>query len=298
MTSCSSRCARRSAARRALGAGPRGRGGCGSRLPGGERSGGRRRCCGGSWRRWWCVLPFRPTLNRRNPPVRKTNTNRRHPPVMTAPTHDKPLRKDAHRNREKLLAAAVELFRRARHRGLARGGRQARRRRHRHALPPLPDARRARRGGLPQRGRPAARGRRRAARRACRPTRRSRPACGASSTYAHREARDARRAACRSPAAAPTCSPRRAAQVTEAVAVLLGGAGARRRARCGSDVEAEDVLRAMGAICMVADGDDFTEQAMRDPAPRARRAPATAPERRRGSRAAVRRLMRTCVRVA
>ena len=29
---------------------------------------------------------------------------------MTAPTHDKPLRKDAARNREKLLAAAVELF--------------------------------------------------------------------------------------------------------------------------------------------------------------------------------------------
>ena len=29
---------------------------------------------------------------------------------MTAPTHDKPLRKDAQRNREKLLAAAVELF--------------------------------------------------------------------------------------------------------------------------------------------------------------------------------------------
>ena len=29
---------------------------------------------------------------------------------MTAPTHDKPLRKDAQRNREKLLAAAVGLF--------------------------------------------------------------------------------------------------------------------------------------------------------------------------------------------
>ena len=29
---------------------------------------------------------------------------------MTIPIHDKPLRKDAQRNREKLLAAAVELF--------------------------------------------------------------------------------------------------------------------------------------------------------------------------------------------
>ena len=50
-------------------------------------------------------------------------------------------------------------------------------------------------------------------------------------------------------------------QVTEAVAVLLAAgaeAGTLRR-----DVEAEDVLRAMGAIWMVADGDDFTEQAMR-----------------------------------
>ena len=30
-----------------------------------------------------------------------------------------------------------------------------------------------------------------------------------------------------------------------------------------SDVEAEDVLRAMGAIWMVSDGDEFPEQAMR-----------------------------------
>jgi AcrR family transcriptional regulator len=50
-------------------------------------------------------------------------------------------------------------------------------------------------------------------------------------------------------------------QVTEAVAVLLAAgaeAGTLRR-----DVEAEDVLRAMGAIWMVADGEDFSEQAMR-----------------------------------
>jgi AcrR family transcriptional regulator len=49
--------------------------------------------------------------------------------------------------------------------------------------------------------------------------------------------------------------------VTEAVAVLLAAgaeAGTLRR-----DVEAEDVLRAMGAIWMVADGDDFPEQALR-----------------------------------
>jgi AcrR family transcriptional regulator len=50
-------------------------------------------------------------------------------------------------------------------------------------------------------------------------------------------------------------------QVTEAVAVLL-----RAGAEAGTlraDVEPEDVLRAMGAIWLVAEGDDFAEQAMR-----------------------------------
>jgi AcrR family transcriptional regulator len=50
-------------------------------------------------------------------------------------------------------------------------------------------------------------------------------------------------------------------QVTEAVAVLLrAGADA---GTLRADVEPEDVLRAMGAIWMIADGDDFPEQAMR-----------------------------------
>ena len=50
-------------------------------------------------------------------------------------------------------------------------------------------------------------------------------------------------------------------QVTEAVAVLL-----RAGAKAGSlraDVEPEDVLRAMGAIWLVSEGDEFREQAMR-----------------------------------
>jgi AcrR family transcriptional regulator len=50
-------------------------------------------------------------------------------------------------------------------------------------------------------------------------------------------------------------------QVTEAVAVLL-----RAGAEAGTlraDVEPDDVLRAMGAIWLVAEGDDFAEQAMR-----------------------------------
>ena len=50
-------------------------------------------------------------------------------------------------------------------------------------------------------------------------------------------------------------------QVTEAVAVLL-----RAGAEAGTlraDVEPEDVLRAMGAIWMVAEGEEFPEQAMR-----------------------------------
>ncbi len=50
-------------------------------------------------------------------------------------------------------------------------------------------------------------------------------------------------------------------QVIEAVAVLL-----RAGAEAGTlraDVEPEDVLRAMGAIWLVTEGDDFAEQAMR-----------------------------------
>ena len=50
-------------------------------------------------------------------------------------------------------------------------------------------------------------------------------------------------------------------QVIEALAVLLRAGAEAGTLR--SDVEAEDVLRAMGGIWMVADGDDFSEQAMR-----------------------------------
>ena len=57
-------------------------------------------------------------------------------------------RSHARRNHELLVAAAREVFARARRRGLARGDRPARRRRRRHALPPFRHARCARRGGL------------------------------------------------------------------------------------------------------------------------------------------------------
>ena len=50
-------------------------------------------------------------------------------------------------------------------------------------------------------------------------------------------------------------------QVTEAVAVLLAAGAEAGTLR--ADVEAEDVLRAMGAIWMVADGEEFPDQAMR-----------------------------------
>ena len=51
------------------------------------------------------------------------------------------------------------------------------------------------------------------------------------------------------------------AQVTEAVAVLLAAGSAAGTLR--SDVEPEDVLRAMGAIWLVAGGDDWREEALR-----------------------------------
>ena len=71
--------------------------------------------------------------------------------------------------------------RRARRRRLARGDRPARRRRHRHAVPPLPDPRRPDRGRLPARGREAVRRRRRAAGRPTPAAMRSRSGCAASS---------------------------------------------------------------------------------------------------------------------
>ena len=165
---------------------------------------------------------------------------------MTAPTHDKPLRKDAQRNREKLLAAAVELFAERGTEGSLEEDRQARRRRHRHALPPLPDARRARRGGLPQRGRPAARGGRRAARRAA-------ARCGARGWMRrfvdYGTAKRGMRDALQSIAGGASLFADTRGQVTEAVAVLLqagaeagtlrarrraGGRPARHGARSGS----------------------------------------------------------------
>ena len=57
-------------------------------------------------------------------------------------------RSHARRNHELLVAAAREVFARARRRGVARGDRAARRRRCRHAVPPLRHARCTRRGGL------------------------------------------------------------------------------------------------------------------------------------------------------
>ncbi len=59
------------------------------------------------------------------------------------------------RNRERLLKAASARVQRRRPGGEPRGRRQARRRWHRHALPPLPDARSPVRSGLPPRGRRA-----------------------------------------------------------------------------------------------------------------------------------------------
>ena len=103
---------------------------------------------------------------RRRPPL-PSGTIRRHPPVCQGPCPrprtssdaaaqplpSRPLRADAARNREKLLAAAREAFTGGRRRRVARGHRPPRRRGDRHALPQLPDAPGAARGGLRRRGR-------------------------------------------------------------------------------------------------------------------------------------------------
>ena len=80
---------------------------------------------------------------------------RRRGAAVTAAT-PRPLRADAQRNRDRLLAAAVAAFSQ-RPGGHARRDRQGGGRRHRHALPALPDPGGAGRGRLPQRVGPALR---------------------------------------------------------------------------------------------------------------------------------------------
>ena len=178
---------------------------------------------------------------------------------MTAPTHDKPLRKDAARNREKLLAAAVELFA---ERGTEGSLEEVAKRagvgigtlyRHFPTRDALVEA--AYRNEVAQ------------LRAAADELLAELPPDEALEAFMRRfieygTAKRGMRDALQSIAGGgATLFADTRGQVTEAVAVLL-----RAGAQAGtlrSDVEAEDVLRAMGAIWMVADGEEFPEQAMR-----------------------------------
>jgi AcrR family transcriptional regulator len=178
---------------------------------------------------------------------------------MSAPTHDKPLRKDAARNREKLLAAAVVLFA---ERGTEGSLEEVAKRagvgigtlyRHFPTRDALVEA--AYRNEVAQ------------LRAAADELLAEQPADAALEAWMARfveyaSAKRGMRDALHSIAGGGSdLFAETRGQVTEAVAVLLEAgaeAGTLRR-----DVEAEDVLRAMGAIWMVADGDDFSEQAMR-----------------------------------
>ena len=178
---------------------------------------------------------------------------------MSAPTHDKPLRKDAARNREKLLAAAVELFA---ERGTEGSLEEVAKRagvgigtlyRHFPTRDALVEA--AYRNEVAQ------------LRAAADELLAELPPDEALEAFMRRfvdygTAKRGMRDALQSIAGGSTAlfSETRG-QVTEAVAVLL-----RAGAEAGTlraDVEPEDVLRAMGAIWMVADGEEFPEQAMR-----------------------------------
>ena len=178
---------------------------------------------------------------------------------MTAPTHDKPLRKDAARNREKLLAAAVELFA---ERGTEGSLEEVAKRagvgigtlyRHFPTRDALVEA--AYRNEVAQ------------LRAAADELLAELPPDQALEAWMARfveyaSAKRGMRDALHSIAGGGSdLFAETRGQVTEAVAVLLR-AGAEAGTLRG-DVEAEDVLRAMGAIWMVADGDDFSEQAMR-----------------------------------
>ena len=178
---------------------------------------------------------------------------------MTAPIHDKPLRKDAQRNREKLLAAAVELFA---ERGTEGSLEEVAKRagvgigtlyRHFPTRDALVEA--AYRNEVAQ------------LRAAADELLAELPPDQALEAWVRRfvdygTAKRGMRDALQSIAGAGSdLFAETRGQVTEAVAVLL-----RAGAEAGTlraDVEAEDVLRAMGAIWLVADGDDWAEDALR-----------------------------------
>ena len=178
---------------------------------------------------------------------------------MSAPTHGKPLRKDAARNREKVLAAAVELFA---ERGTEGSLEEVAKRagvgigtlyRHFPTRDALVEA--AYRNEVAQ------------LRAAADELLAELPPDEALEAWMRRfvdygTAKRGMRDALQSIAGggADLFAETRG-QVTEAVAVLL-----RAGAEAGTlraDVEPEDVLRAMGAIWMVSEGDEFPEQAMR-----------------------------------
>ena len=178
---------------------------------------------------------------------------------MSAPTHDKPLRKDAARNREKLLAAAVELFA---ERGTEGSLEEVAKRagvgigtlyRHFPTRDALVEA--AYRNEVAQ------------LRAAADELLAELPPDEALEAFMRRfvdygTAKRGMRDALQSIAGGgATLFADTRGQVTEAVAVLLRAGAEAGTLR--SDVEPEDVLRAMGAIWMVADGEEFPEQAMR-----------------------------------
>ena len=178
---------------------------------------------------------------------------------MTAPIHDKPLRKDAQRNREKLLAAAVELFAErgtdgsleevAKRAGVGIGTLY----RHFPTRDALVEA--AYRNEVAQ------------LRAAADELLAELPPDRALEAWVRRfveygTAKRGMRDALQSIAGAGSdLFADTRGQVTEAVAVLLRAGAEAGTLR--SDVEAEDVLRAMGAIWLVADGDDWAEDAHR-----------------------------------
>jgi len=178
---------------------------------------------------------------------------------MSAPTHDKPLRKDAARNREKLLAAAVVLFA---ERGTEGSLEEVAKRagvgigtlyRHFPTRDALVEA--AYRNEVAQ------------LRAAADELLAELPPDEALEAFMRRfvdygTAKRGMRDALQSIAGgSATLFSDTRGQVTEAVAVLLRAGAEAGTLR--SDVEPEDVLRAMGAIWMVADGEEFPEQAMR-----------------------------------
>ena len=184
--------------------------------------------------------------------------------VMTARTSTLPIassppipavrrpRADAVRNRARIVETASQVFAAPRRRRLLGGDRTGRGRRHRHALPALPDPRRPGGGGVPRSDRRARGAGRRAAR--IRRARRRTRHLAARATRPGRHLPRARRRGDAHDARPARTRPRPCESMRQAGAALLARAQAAGEVRDGVDID--DLVRMVQAVTLAAEESD------------------------------------------